>query len=166
MNGGLITSGQEEENLSDLEKAMRKLVNIDHIDEPAEERMKLTMKQKEETESQKRKGKSAPLPPAANRMVGSHATLGQISQVKAKIAPKENIMKNAPQPWDPAAAAQGMLVVHGQPNMGPPALAPRGFGVVHGQQAYNSYGQQAMSPQQGYPPQQQGYQQPGYPQHR
>jgi len=131
---GLITSGEEEENLSELEKAMRKLVNIDHIDEPAEEKIKLTMKVKEDEEAKKARGKSKPLPPAAQRLVGSHATLQQIGTVKPKKEPKEGIMRALPQPWDPNAAAAGMLVVHGQGNMGPPPLQPRGFGIVHGQQ--------------------------------
>ena len=170
MNGGLITSADDEENLSELEKAMRKLVNVEHIDEPAEEKLKLTMKEQKEVESAKKKGKSKPLPPAAQRMVGSGATLAQISTVKPKKEPPQNVMKAAP--WDPNAAAAGMLVVHGQPNQGPPPLAPRGFGVVHGQQFAapmqpqmmqpQMAPQQAYPPQQGYPPQQQGYQQ-GYP---
>lgn len=162
MNTGLIQAEDEDANLSELEKAMRKLVNIDHIDEPAEEKMKLTMKQQQEAEKKKLSSKSKPLPPAAQRVVGSGATLAQISQVKPKSSPKEGIMNAIPQPWDPNAAAAGMLVVHGAPNMGPPPLQPRGFGVVHGQQPY-TYGQMPQAPPP--PPQQQQYM--GYaPYHR
>ena len=149
MNGLALTQ-EPEENLTDIEKAMRKLVNVDHIDEPAEEQVKLTMKKEEEILSQKNKGKSKPLPPAAHKMVGSGATLGQISEVKAKAAPKEGIMNVPPQPWHPEAAAAGMLVVHGLQNSGagPPPLQPRGFGVVHGQPyAYAAAQQQYASPQ-------------------
>ncbi|GAX10578.1 hypothetical protein FisN_14Lh078 [Fistulifera solaris] len=156
---GLITAEDDDANLSELEKAMRNLVNVDRIDEPAEQKMKLTMKRQEEEKSKKKSNKSEPLPPAAHRLVGSHATLGQISTVKPKKEIKEGIMSTPP--WDPAAAQAGMLVLHGQSNQGgPPPLAPRGFGVVHGQQPY-TYGQMAPPP----PQQQQyygGYQQPQY----
>jgi hypothetical protein len=169
MNGLAVT--EEPEYLSELEKAMRKLVNIDHIDEPAEEQIKLTMRQKETVQAAKNKNKSKPLPPAALRMVGSAATLGQISEVKPKTVPNEGIMRAPPpQFWHPDAAAAGMLVVHGLNNSnggGPPPLQLRGY--VHGQQPYHHHqqqpGQMYMSPppppqqqQQSYPPQQQGYQ--------
>lgn len=156
---GLIEAEEDDSNLSELEKAMRNLVNVDRIDEPAEQKMKLTMKRQEEEKNKKKKNKSEPLPPAAHRMVGSHATLGQIGSVKPKKEIKEGIMSTPP--WDPAAAQAGMLVVHGQPNQGPPPLAPRGFGVVHGQQPY-TYGQAAAPPPAPQQQQYYGYQQPQY----
>ena len=161
---GLIAAEDDDSNLSELEKAMRNLVNVDRIDEPAEQKLKLSMKRQEEDAKKKKSNKSEPLPPAAHRMVGSHATLGQISTVKPKKEIKDGIMSTPP--WDPAAAQAGMLVLHSN-NGGPPPLAPRGFGVVHGQQPYNTYGQAAPPP----PPQQQqqqyyGYQPQQQPQYR
>jgi len=156
MTGGLmLTNEADEANLSELEKAMRKLVNVEHIDEPAEEKVKLTMKAKEETEFKKAMHKSRPIPPAAHRMVGSGATLSQIGAVKPKVtSPKEGIMSRPP--WDPNAAAQGMLVIR-DATSGPPPLQP-GVGVVHGQGRVVHHGY----PPQGFgapPPQQQHQQQ-------
>lgn len=71
----------EEKPLSDMEKAMKRLVNIDRIDEPAEEEYRLTMKKKEDSKKVK-DGKSKGLPPAASGVVGSNATLSDISRVK------------------------------------------------------------------------------------
>lgn len=148
MNGLAITEGEEEPQ-NPFDKVLKKLVNIDHIDEPAEEQMKLSMKKQEDEKAKKNKNRSVPIPPAASRMVGSGATLGEISKVKPHhelkpvMAPPANLFQGD-------AAAAGMLVVHGQ---GPPPLQPRGFGMVHGQGQY--YGTQ----QQGYGQQQrqQGY---------
>ena len=132
MNGLTITEGNGEDGapVNPFEAAMKKLVNIDNIDEPAEEQMKLTLKKQEE--EKKHATKSKPIPPAASRLVGSGATLSQISQVKGSTAPKvEGIMT------PPAGLFHGnnssALVVHGQ---GPPPLQPAGFGVVHMQGQY------------------------------
>ena len=131
---------KEEEPLNPFEAALKKLVNVDHIDEPAEEQLKLTMKAKEDKDAHKNKGKSRGLPPVAKGQVGSQATLAQISSVKSQKAKREDIMKTPPQLFHPDAAAAGMLVVHGQTPNGPPPLQPQGFGVGYG------YGQ----PPQGY----------------
>jgi hypothetical protein len=82
MTMNVVEDVEEEEILSDLEKAMRKLVNVDRIDEPAEGVRKLTMNKKEEEKKKGPNGKSKGFPPVANNMVGTQATLGQISQVK------------------------------------------------------------------------------------
>jgi hypothetical protein len=119
----------EEEPKSEFEKALQKLVNIDHIDEPAEGEVKLTMIKKEEAKKQL-KGKSQPKPPAGVGMVGQNAPLSQIKQ-NFESPPKtttEGIM-NAPPPgaFNPNAQYAGALVVHGQ---GPPPLhQAQGFGV-------------------------------------
>ena len=148
MNGLTLTDGDEEPQ-NPFDKAMKKLVNFDHIDEPAEEQLKLTMKQKEDEKNKRNRNKSVPLPPAASRMVGSGATLGEIAKVKP--APKmDPVMHPPPGLFQGDAAGAGMLVVHGQ---GPPPLQPRGFGMVHGQGQY--YGQQQQTNYGR--PQQQGY---------
>jgi hypothetical protein len=144
----------EEEPLNPFDAALKKLVNFDHIDEPAEEQLKLTMKQKEEETSKKSKNKSKPLPPAAQNMVGSSASLSQIQQVKPQSTPKKEVMKPPPQLFHADAHMAGALVVHGQ---GPPPLQPQGFGVVHN----GGFGYAAQQPpmyQQA--PSQQYYQQP------
>jgi len=159
-NGGMTLSmnglAQEEEKpKNEFDAALAKLVNIDHIDEPAEQQLKLTMKKQEEEKNMKNKNKSKPKPPVAHQMVGSGATLEQIKQVKPEAPPKEDIMKPPPQLFHPNAAMAGALVVHGQ---GPPPLQPQGFGVVHGQ-GYGYAAQAAYPPQQMQqpPPAQPGY---------
>jgi hypothetical protein len=143
----------EEEPKNPFDAALKKLVNIDHIDEPAEEKLKLTMKKQEEEKAKKNKNKSVPKPPAITQMVGTGATLEQIKSVKpADTQPKEGIMKPPPQMlFRPNAAMAGALVVHGQ---GAPPLQPQGFGVGYSQGFYN-YGGGGYPPQ---PPPQQGYQ--------
>ena len=127
--GALAITATEEKPMSALERAMKNLVNVDHIDEPAEGEVKLTMIQKEEKKKVV-KGKSVPLPPAGGDMVGSNAPLSQIKRDFEK-PPKqttEGIM-NAPPPgaFHPNAAMAGALVVHGQ---GPPPLhQAQGFGL-------------------------------------
>ncbi|KAG7365216.1 hypothetical protein IV203_038419 [Nitzschia inconspicua] len=119
----------EEEPLSDFEKALKNLVNVDHIDEPAEGEVKLTMIKKEEAKKTP-KGRSVPKPPAGKGLVGENAPLSQIKQ-NFESPPKtttEGIM-NAPPPgaFHPNSQYAGALVVHGQ---GPPPLhQASGFGV-------------------------------------
>lgn len=119
----------EEAPKSEFEKALQKLVNIDHIDEPAEGEVKLTMMKKEEAQKAQN-GKSRPKPPVGVGFVGQNAPLSQIKQT-FESPPKtttEGIM-NAPPPgaFNPNAQYAGALVVHGQ---GPPPLhQAQGFGV-------------------------------------
>jgi hypothetical protein len=128
MNSLAITA-TEEKPLSDFEKALKNLVNVDHIDEPAEGEIKLTMIQKEEAKKMP-KGKSVPKPPVGKGFVGENAPLSQIKQ-NFESPPKtttEGIM-NAPPPgaFHPNSQYAGALVVHGQ---GPPPLhQASGFGV-------------------------------------
>ena len=63
MNGGSTAgAAQPEKPLSEMEKAMKRLVNIDRIDEPAQEEFTLSLKKKEEDRKTK-DGKSKGLPP-------------------------------------------------------------------------------------------------------
>jgi hypothetical protein len=148
-----LSNTEEEAPADPVMKAVKNLVNLDHIDEPAEKEYKLSMKKQEEEKARKVKdGKSRGLPPVAKNIVGSQASLAQISEVKkvhaSSSGTNKEIMKAPPQPWHPEAAAAGMLVIHGAPQMGggAPPLQPQGFGVAY---------RQAQYMQQGYPPQQQ-----------
>ncbi|KAL7567764.1 hypothetical protein ACA910_000519 [Epithemia clementina (nom. ined.)] len=152
---------EEEEPLNPFDAALKKLVNVDHIDQPAE--VHLAVKKKEnEADTMKKKGKSKGLPPAAHQVVGGQATLAQISEVKPKKAPKEDIMKPPPQLFSADAQQAGMMVVYGQPNQqqGPPALQPQGFGVGFSQPGYGA--QPGYGPQPGYGAQPGYGPQPGY----
>lgn len=141
MNDGLTMNGyvetaEEEEPMNDFDKALKKLVNIDRIDEPVDKVLTLDQKKKlQEEEMRRNKGKSKPLPPAAHGMVGAQASLQQISTVKPAKPVKnpEEIMRPPQYAHHPNAAMAGALVVHGQ---GPPPLEPRGFGIVHRPGAY------------------------------
>lgn len=149
-----VTAEEEQGPVNELEKAMRNLVNIDHIDEPAEGEIKLTMVKKEEAKKKQAKGKSVPLPPVARTVVGSGATLAQIKEVKVGV--QERTLKDtadgvmqAPPPgvFTSGAAAAGALVVHGQ---GPPPLhQPMGFGL--GARLPNGgFAHQQQTPPMGY----------------
>lgn len=127
-NGGLAAPAPPpEKKLSEFEKAMKRLVNVDRIDEPAEQEYKLTIKKEEEKKT--KDGRSKGMAPVATGLVGSNATLDQIKEVKPNT-PKtgEGVMKAPPQLFHPDAAYAGALVVHGQ---GPPPIQ-RGFGVGFG----------------------------------
>lgn len=137
------TEAVDQKPQNPFDAALKKLVNFDHIDEPAEEQLKLTMKQQEDERQRKLKTKSAPLPPAASRVVGSGATLREISTVKPPPK-RELVMKPPPHLFQGDAAMAGALVEYGAP---PPPLQPRGFGVVHMQ---GQYAAQPPPPQQGY----------------
>jgi len=124
MNALAITT-VETNPKNEFEKALSNLVNIDHIDEPAEGEIKLTMMKKEVTKKGPT-GKSIPTPPSGLGIVGPNAPLSQIQ--KTQIKASEGVM-NQPPPgaFNPNAANTGALVVHGQ---GPPPLHQmQGFGV-------------------------------------
>lgn len=128
MNALTLTS-VEEKPKSEFEKALSNLVNVDHIDEPAEGEIKLTMMQKEEAKKQI-KGKGIPKPPVGAGMVGSNAPLSQIKQdFKSPGNTSSGGIMNAPPPgaFHPGAAHAGALVVHGQG--APPLQQAQGFGV-------------------------------------
>jgi len=128
MNQLSLTSTNEKPK-SEFEKALSNLVNVDHIDEPAEAGVKLTMMKREEAKKVV-KGKSVPKPPVGMGMAGSNAPLSQIRQDYR--APGNNSTEgimNQPPPgaFNPNAIHAGALVVHGQ---GPPPLQQAsGFGV-------------------------------------
>lgn len=136
LNALSISEKAPEKPKSALEEAMSKLVNLDHIDEPAEEQLKLTMKQEEE--KKKNEKKSKPLPPAAKGMVGSAATLSQIQEVKPAAPPKKLTVKPPPSLFNGDPAMAGALVLHSSALSTPPPLQPRGIGVVHMQGQYPS----------------------------
>lgn len=81
MNQYALSTVEDDQPKTGIEAAMRRLVNIERIDEPAEAEVKLTMIKKEEAKKAP-KGKSRGLPPAAQGMVGTQATLSQIQEVK------------------------------------------------------------------------------------
>ena len=135
----------EEKPTNPFDAVLKKLVNFDHIDEPAEEQMKLTMKQQEDERKKKMQNKSAPLPPAAARVVGSGATLREIATVKPPTK-KDVVMMPPAHLFQGDAAMAGAMVEYGAP---PPPLQPRGFGVVHMQGQYAAQAQ-PPPPQQGY----------------
>jgi hypothetical protein len=83
MNAPLsIVNDEEEAPKSAFDKALNSLVNFDDISAPADRDIEKARQKK--LEEQKIKGnKSKALPPVANSVVGSGATLTQISQVKA-----------------------------------------------------------------------------------
>mmetsp|Transcript_8652 Transcript_8652/g.23374 ORF Transcript_8652/g.23374 Transcript_8652/m.23374 type:complete len:185 (-) Transcript_8652:1447-2001(-) len=155
----------DDKPLSEFERAMHNLVNVEHIDQPAEGEIKLTMLKKEE-ETKQKPGKSRPKPPALSNMMGEGATLSQIKDVKPESSQKNpnDIMRPPPANlFHPGAVNAGALVVHGQ---GPPplqqatgfglgAMMPNG-GFSQSQQAPPMMG--GYQQQQAYPPQQ-GYQQ-------
>jgi len=136
-NGGVTLSmnqltltAVDDKPKSEFEKALCNLVNVDHIDEPAEGEVKLTMMRKEENAKKAANGKSVPKPPVGAGMTSTNAPLSQISRDFKSPGNKtsEGIM-NAPPPgvFSPNAAQAGALVVHGQ---GPPPLQQaQGFGV-------------------------------------
>lgn len=82
----LTNTAENEAPMTALEKAMRNLVNVDHIDEPAEGEFKLTMVKKEEEKKKTPTNKSVPLPPVATTVVGSGASLAQIREVKHGVS--------------------------------------------------------------------------------
>lgn len=93
MNGYNTGFGEQQQDSgppqSELEKAMKKLVNVDRIDEPAEQEIKLTMMKKEEEAKKAKSGKSKGIAPVATGMVGSNATLEHIKAVKP-VSLKQN----------------------------------------------------------------------------
>jgi len=135
-NGGVTLSmnqltltALEEKPKSDFEKALSNLVNVDHIDEPAEGEFKLTMMRTENARNVVN-GKSVPKPPVGAGMISSNAPLSQIKKdfkSPGNIS-SEGVMNAPPQGvFHPNAAHAGALVVHGQG--APPLQQAQGFGV-------------------------------------
>ena len=83
MNAPLAIANEEEvAPKSDFEKAMSNLVNFDDISAPADKDIQAAMIKKQGEQSTNLGNKSRGLPPVANNMVGSGATLTQIQHVK------------------------------------------------------------------------------------
>ncbi|CAJ1966724.1 unnamed protein product [Cylindrotheca closterium] len=137
---------EEEAPANDVDAVLKKLVNIDRIDEQPDYGRKLTMIKDEEKKKKTKNGKSVPLPPVGSGMIGQNASLQQISTVKDTNKPVPQGVMSAPPPgvFSPGAAHGGALVVHGQ---GPPPLQQaRGFGL--GAQLPNGgFGQQQQQQQ-------------------
>eukprot|EP00548_Thalassiothrix_antarctica_P009775 CAMPEP_0194158864 /NCGR_PEP_ID=MMETSP0152-20130528/77514_1 /TAXON_ID=1049557 /ORGANISM="Thalassiothrix antarctica, Strain L6-D1" /LENGTH=627 /DNA_ID=CAMNT_0038868369 /DNA_START=90 /DNA_END=1973 /DNA_ORIENTATION=+ len=134
MNAALPITN-EDEPLNEFDSALQHLVNIDDINAPANAVISLSMVNEEEEKKRKKnegKGRSTAIPPLASGMIGTHATLSQISDVKTvkDVADPTKIMKPVPQNvMHQNGGHAGALVVHGQ---GPPPLQ-QGFGVGYGQ---------------------------------
>lgn len=118
--------------LSDVEKAMNCLVNLDDLNEPVVSPLKLTMQQEKE-EKKRNEGKSRPLPPVASWNVGSQAPLSAIKASSQRVGPSRDVMRvNA---MNQAGAQGNMLVVYGAtPNQAPPL-----------QPVYHPYGRASLA---------------------
>jgi hypothetical protein len=116
--------------LSEMERAMNSLVNLDDITEaiPAPEQIKLVQQK-----SQNLPNRSKPLPPATPSWnVGGNAKLGEIKEHAQPKAPSKEVMRT--HAFDPAAAQAGMMVPYGSsiPQAG-------GFGFHMQQTAYYNH---------------------------
>jgi hypothetical protein len=96
--------------MSEVERAMHALVNLDNITETIETPAQIKAKKEME---KKNSGKvSKPLPPAkADWRVGAQATLADIREHKVPAATKTEIMRT--HAFDPAAVHAGMMVPYG-----------------------------------------------------
>lgn len=158
MNALALTDEEQTKPVSEVESALKQLVNFDDISAPTEKDI-MVAKKKQDDQLKKNPHKSKGLPPKVSKgNVGSGATLSQIASVKPAEEAKDpsKIMKPPPQLFSPDAVNAGALVIHGQ---GPPPLQPQGFGVPYqmqyAQQMYaQQYAQQQTYAQQP-PPQQQ-----------
>ncbi|KAI2497513.1 hypothetical protein MHU86_16967 [Fragilaria crotonensis] len=105
--------------LSELEKAMGNLVNLDDIGEPALCPLKLTMKQEKDSKKMS-DGKSRPIPPVTSWNVGSQAPLAAIKATTQRATPAREVMRaNVNQ-----ASHGSMLVVYGTSPKEAPPLQP------------------------------------------
>jgi hypothetical protein len=128
--------------MSDMEKALKALVNFDDISETivTPERRKA-----EEKKMQLKPKKSKPLPPTAPEWhLGSKAALGDIKKFTPPKAPAKEIMIT--HAFDPAAVQAGMLVVYG-------STIPQAQGFGYG---YQQQQQQQQMARYSYMQQQQG----------
>jgi hypothetical protein len=142
----------EEEPLSQMELALKSLVNFDDIATPLKTPEQLKREQKKEEEAGKHP-KSYGLPPTTPSWhLGNKACLNDIKEnTEPRAAPSKEVMRT--HAFDPRAAAAGMMVVYGHPaNYYPQQIQSYGFGVTASTQmaAYNQM-------HYGYAPQQQSY---------
>ena len=73
---------EEEEQVDEMTKALKKLVNVERIDEAPDYGRKFTMKREEEEKKKSKNGKSVPIAPIGSGMIGQNAPLAQIAKVK------------------------------------------------------------------------------------
>lgn len=113
-------------HFTELERAMKNLVNLEDITEPLETPEQIKARQRH-VEQQPLKSK--PLPPKEPEWhLGLKPLLADIQKHKKPVAaPTKEVMRT--HAFDPAVAQAGMLVVYGQP-MSPQGLStPSGFGA-------------------------------------
>lgn len=128
----LVTSEPESEPKSEVDQAMKKLINFEDISSPAEPETKLTMNPYEDDETKAKKRlssiKSVPIAPPAAGWGGAQPTLGQMKS--ARPPPKAGSIMQQPANVHSAAGA-GALVLHGSQTNGgvPPIRRVSGFGV-------------------------------------
>jgi hypothetical protein len=111
--------------LSELEKAMQDLVNLEDISAPAMSAVEFTMQKKD---LGKKSNKSQPLTPTVPAWhLGTHASLADIKANAApRPAPAHEVMRT--HAFDPAMAQAGMMVVYGsKPTEAPPIQHNNGF---------------------------------------
>mmetsp|Transcript_39439 Transcript_39439/g.44940 ORF Transcript_39439/g.44940 Transcript_39439/m.44940 type:complete len:401 (+) Transcript_39439:2-1204(+) len=117
--------------LDELSLAMQNLVNFEHMCEPLETPVKLTMKEAKETN--KPSNKSQGLPPVKVAWhLGAQATLADIkANVPSREASTKEVMRINPV-FDPAPPQTAMTFVHGEPVTNQPPSFQKSFG-------YNAY---------------------------
>jgi hypothetical protein len=128
--------------MSDMEKALKALVNFDDISETI-----VTPEQRkaEEKKMQVKPKKSKPLPPTAPEWhLGSKAALGDIKKFTPPKAPAKEIMIT--HAFDPAAVQAGMLVVYGSTI---PQAQGFGYGYQQQQQQQQQMARYRYMQQQG-----------------
>jgi hypothetical protein len=135
----------EEEIMSEMERALKTLVNIDDL--TVENKTPEQKKVEEKREQKKTKNKSKPIPPTAPSWhLGMAPALADVQASKpVREAPSKEIMRA--HAFDPRAAQAGMLVIYGAPA---PEISSPGFGVpsqMQQQQQY-MYAQQRLYMQQ------------------
>ncbi|KAL7557196.1 hypothetical protein ACA910_001202 [Epithemia clementina (nom. ined.)] len=158
---------REMENMDDVDRAMKTLVNLGDLTRPAETPEQAKAMRRKEESKRNNKTKSSPVPPAAAPwQAGNNVALGELQKHKSVKAPAKEVMRT--HAFDPNAAQAGMMVVYGaapqqpmQPQQPPPQYplsslpAPTqgfGAGVAMAQQAYYYKQAQHAHPHGGYAP--------------
>lgn len=140
----LMEAPVEDEPVSEMERALKNLVNIDDISQ--EIKTPEQKKIEEKREGKKSKNKSKPVPPIAPSWhLGIAPPLADVQANKPVREPtsKEIMRTHA---FDPRAAQAGMMVIYGAPDISSP-----GFGVhaqMQQQQQQYYYAQQQYAQQQ------------------
>jgi hypothetical protein len=138
----LMEAPVEDEPVSQMERALKDLVNIDDITQ--ETKTPEQKKIEERREGKKSKHKSKPIPPTAPSWhLGIAPALADVQANKPVREPTSTeIMRT--HAFDPRAAQAGMMVIYGAPENSSP-----GFGVpAQMQQQQQYYAQQQYAQQQ------------------